>query len=147
MVIITGVSGGIGAALVEQYLHDGEQVIGIGRRNSTEHPSYRFVKTDLSDPEAIRKLTFDFSTATSVTLINNAGVIGSIQRVSEQKESDAEEVLMVNTIAPMMLTQQFLTQVPFDLPLTIVNISSGAALRPIPAWSAYCASKAAINLF
>src|SRR3546814_17816377 len=31
--------------------------------------------------------------------------------------------------------------------LHVLNISSGAAIRPLPGWGAYCASKAAIRHF
>jgi benzil reductase ((S)-benzoin forming) len=32
-----------------------------------------------------------------------------------------------------------------DVPRTVLNISSGAAQRPVDGWAAYCASKAALN--
>lgn len=147
MILITGVSGGIGEALVNQYLADGKQVIGLGRRNAIEHPNYRFIWMDLSDINPVKEFKLDLTGIKSFTLINNAGTIGSIQRMSEQSESDAPEVITVNTIAPMVLTQRILAQLPIDVPFDLVNISSGAGRRPIPGWAAYCASKAALNLF
>ncbi len=147
MVIITGVSGGIGKALAEQYLQDGETVIGLGRNNTLVHDRYRFVQIDLSDRDEVDKLDLALGAQDSVTLINNAGMIGTIERVSEQERYDGGEVMALNTVAPMLLSHKLLRELPLNVPVTIVNISSGAALRPIAAWAAYCASKAALNMF
>jgi benzil reductase ((S)-benzoin forming) len=145
-IYITGVSSGIGEALANQYLKAGHSVTGIGRGHSIHHPNFSFQFLDLMDVKAVQSFQFDLS-QDSLVLINNAGQIGAIQRISEQTESDIEAVMTVNTIAPMLLCQQFLKQVPLTTPQTIVNISSGAANRAIPAWASYCASKIALDRF
>ena len=147
MIIITGVSSGIGKELALDYLNKGEVVIGIGRTNVISHENYRFMECDLGQPESLKKLQFDFSTCESLTLINNAGAVGRIERLSEQKNSDVEEVITLNTIAPMLLTQKILKEFPLDKELTLINISSGAGKRAIPSWASYCASKAALDIF
>jgi benzil reductase ((S)-benzoin forming) len=145
-IYITGVSSGIGEALAKKYLSEGHFVTGIGRGHSIQHPNFSFQFLDLMDVKAVQSFQFDVS-QDSLVLINNAGQIGAIQRISEQTESDIEAVMTVNTIAPMLLCQQFLKQVPLTKKQTIVNISSGAANRAIPAWASYCASKIAIDRF
>jgi benzil reductase ((S)-benzoin forming) len=145
-IYITGVSSGIGEALAKKYLSEGHFVTGIGRGHSIQHPNFSFQSLDLMDVKAVQSFQFDLS-QDSLVLINNAGQIGAIQRISEQTESDIEAVMTVNTIAPMLLCQQFLKQVPLTTPQTIVNISSGAANRAIPAWASYCASKIALDRF
>lgn len=147
MIIITGVSSGIGKALALDYLKRGEIVIGIGRTNVISHENYSFMECDLSETENIKKLQFDLSGCDSLTLINNAGVVGRIERLSEQEISDVEEVISLNTIAPMLLTQQVLKEFPLDKEFTLINISSGAGKRAIPSWASYCASKAALDIF
>jgi len=147
MVIITGVSSGIGKALTLDYLSRGEKVIGIGRKNSIVDPNFEFVSCDLSKPDAIENLKFNFSETKELTLINNAGVLGKVARLSEQEKADAKEVLTVNAIAPILLTHKILRLFPKNFPFIIVNISSGAGKRAIPSWASYCASKAALDLF
>lgn len=147
MIIVTGISSGIGKATVEFYLHKGEQIVGIGRSNSFTHPRFKFIKCDFSNLKEVSKLTFDFNTREKVTLINNAGIIGSINRISEQEISDIESVLTVNAIAPLLLTQKILQSLSLEVPIDIVNISSGAGRRPIASWTSYCASKAAMDMF
>jgi benzil reductase ((S)-benzoin forming) len=50
-------------------------------------------------------------------------------------------------VAPAMLMNTFLSAYgnQTSIPRTVLNISSGAAQRPVDGWAAYCASKAALN--
>lgn len=145
-VFITGVSKGLGKALAEHYLSKGTNVIGIGRSGTLSHPNFSFITCDLENPSLIEKLKLpEFQS--EVILINNAGIIGVGKRISEQLENDIIPVITTNTISPMLLCGKFLSEVPEKTSLTIVNISSGAAKRPIPSWASYCASKAALDLF
>ena len=145
-IYITGTSKGLGKALAELYLEAGHHVVGIGRRNVIEHPKYEFEECDLSNADAVKGIRFS-STGDGCVLINNAGIIGTIKRVSDQEAHSLEEVITVNTIAPMILCQQFLKDIAPTEYTAIVNISSGASSRSIPGWASYCASKAALDRF
>ncbi len=143
-VYVTGVSRGLGKAVAEKFLKEGYSVVGIGRSSDIHHVNYTFLVCDLSLQSDIDKIQFD-TTCDEVILINNAGQIGNLQRISDQIEPDFEEVMRVNTLAPMYLSWSCLQQVKGAI--KIVNISSGASTRAIPGWAAYCASKAAIDRF
>lgn len=145
-VYITGVSRGLGKAAAEKFLQEGYDVVGIGRSSVLQHPNYAFVECDLSDSSAISALNFD-SMVDEMILINNAGQIGNVRRLSDQQQPDFEEVIQVNTLAPMQMTWQCLHVLKSKQKVKIVNISSGAATRAIPGWAAYCASKAALDRF
>lgn len=145
MIFITGVSRGLGKAIAEWYLSKGEKVTGIGRSTDLAHENFSFISCDLSDLNAVRNLQFD-SFSEEVVLINNAGIIGEIKRLSDMETVDVDYVLTVNVSAPVVLTQQMYRQVENKDLFTLVNISSGAANRAIPSWASYCASKAALNL-
>lgn len=145
MIIITGVSRGFGKAIAELYLSKGEKVIGIGRSAKIDHTNFSFVSCDLSDLDAVRNLKFD-SFSEPVTLINNAGIIGEINRLSDQKVCDVDQVMTVNVSAPVILAHKLYQQIENKDLFTLVNISSGAASRGIPSWASYCASKAALNM-
>jgi benzil reductase ((S)-benzoin forming) len=144
-VFISGVSKGLGKALAEQYLNLGCKVVGMGRSHSISHPNFRFIEIDLRNTSALEAI--DFQANDEVILINNAGVIGHIKRLSDQKQLDIQEVITVNTIAPMVLAATLLKQIPLSQKVTILNISSGAASRSIPGWASYCTSKAALDRF
>tara|TARA_R110002072_G_scaffold302779_2_gene488653 strand:+ start:13197 stop:13904 length:708 start_codon:yes stop_codon:yes gene_type:complete len=145
MYIITGVSKGLGKAIAELLLDKGELVTGIGRNSTIEHDNYTFQKCDLTNSLEIENLTFDLLEE-AVILINNAGIIGEIKRLSDKKKLDLDSILQVNTIAPMLLAHKIYQKIENKDSFTLVNISSGAANRAIPSWAGYCASKAALNM-
>jgi len=145
MIFITGVSRGLGKAIAELYLSKGESVTGIGRSTDIDHESFTFLECDLSDLNAVRALDFQLSDE-PITLINNAGIIGEIKRLSDMENYDVDHVLTVNVSAPVILTQKLYQAIPDKNAFTLVNISSGAANRAIPSWASYCASKAALNM-
>lgn len=145
MIIITGVSRGLGKAIAEQYLAKGEKVYGIGRSSSILDSNFTFISCDLSNLDAVNALHFE-TISEPVTLINNAGIIGNIKRLSDQISIDFDEVMTVNVTSPVLLTQKIYAAIPNKNEFTLVNISSGAANRAIPSWASYCASKAALNM-
>jgi benzil reductase ((S)-benzoin forming) len=143
MYIVTGISRGLGKAVVEALLKGNQPVIGIGRSNPFGE-LISFIQVDLNDVVAVDAIDFE-GIEGDVTLINNAGIIGAIGRISEQEESDLEQVMQVNVFAPMSITRNLYKQLNNSQQFRLVNISSGAANRSIPSWAAYCASKAALN--
>jgi benzil reductase ((S)-benzoin forming) len=145
-VFVTGVSKGLGRAIANYYLNSGITVVGIGRSHDFEDPNFSFIYCDLSDPMKVEKLDFS-SIDDEVIFINNAGILGNIQRLTDQENPDSTEVMNVNAIAPMLLSRSIARAVSPDKTLTIINISSGAGRRAIPSWASYCASKAALDRF
>lgn len=143
MIFVTGTSSGIGQAVAEHYLSQGKAVTGISRRHTIAHPLYTAVDCDLADGKAIEALSFTVDS--DVLLINNAGILGNIKRLSD-RQPDIAAVLAVNTVAPAILMSRFAQLCGDRFALTVVNISSGAAKRAIPSWGAYCASKAALEM-
>lgn len=147
LAIITGVSRGIGQALAHLYLQLGWKVIGLGRNSNLTHANYSWFKCDLKQTDAFSALEIDLSDITEVLLVNNAGILGAVSRLSDQKPEENREVFQVNVLAPMALTKKMAALCGDHIPLTVLNISSGAARRPIASWAYYCASKAALDMF
>lgn len=150
MKIITGTSSGIGKALAEHYLAKGERVIGISRSNTLQDALFTHIPCDLSNIKELEQLELkkhitqqDFP----IALFNNAGTIGDINRSHELTLSHYIQVANLNIVAPQYLSTLVLQTFGFENVSFILNISSGAGQRPIPSWAAYCASKAAIDLF
>jgi benzil reductase ((S)-benzoin forming) len=149
--IITGASRGLGKALAEAILRQpGTMVIGVSRHATIEHERYQHHPLDLSDITAVEnnlaKVFSSRADASSITLINNAAVVGEIGYIGEQSNEHYSFVFDVNLVAPAMLMNTFLSAYSsLDIPRTVLNISSGAAQRPVDGWAAYCASKAALE--
>lgn len=148
--IITGTSSGIGKALAQFYLEKGDKVIGISRTNSITDNNFTHVMCDLSDKHQLHDIAlFDLVSKEDypVSLINNAGIIGDIKRSHELTLTHYVDMAMVNLVAPQYLCSYVLSTFGFENVDTIVNISSGAAQRPVPSWGSYCATKAGMDIF
>jgi benzil reductase ((S)-benzoin forming) len=150
--LITGASQGLGRALAEAILaRPDTHVLGISRHTTIEHPRYQHQPLDLSDIEAVEhnlgKIFLARPDAQSITLINNAGTLGEIGYVGELPNEHFQFVFDLNVVAPTMLMNTFLSAYgsQTSIPRTVLNITSGAAQRPVDGWAAYCASKAALN--
>lgn len=146
MVIITGTSQGIGKVLAERFLKEEQTVIGIGRNHSITHPNYQAITCDLSDPNAVTDLVIPISNEPT-TFIHNAGILGQVNRFSDQYSPDFMEVMQVNLNSGINLIHKIIRQIPLRQQLDVVAISSGAAKRAIPSWAAYCSSKAALEMW
>jgi benzil reductase ((S)-benzoin forming) len=150
--IITGASRGLGKALTEEILRELDtKVVGVSRHATIEHERYHHQPLDLSDAIAVEnnlsKVFVQWSDAESITLINNAAVLGEIGYLGEQRNEHYAFVFTVNVVVPAMFMNMFLSAYSANpVPRTILNISSGAAQRPVDGWGAYCASKAALEM-
>jgi benzil reductase ((S)-benzoin forming) len=147
---ITGTSKGIGKALADEILlRENVSVTGIGRTNSRAAKNFVFVPLDLSDVSAVREFEFSScSGAKNIYLVNNAGALGEVKHLGDFSDENFEEVINLNLTAVMILTNKFLAAFSRkNVPLVILNISSGAGKNAIDGWSAYCASKAGLDMF
>ncbi len=147
---ITGTSRGIGKALAEQLLkEDGVFVSGIARNKTITHPNYRHFTLNLSDPNNAASFSFpELQDAEEVVLINNAGVISEIKRIGKIHNQSIVNDFSVNIIAPSILMNNFIrTYQNYTNKRSILNVSSGAGRHTIDAWSVYCASKAALDMY
>jgi NAD(P)-dependent dehydrogenase (short-subunit alcohol dehydrogenase family) len=79
-------------------------------------------------------------------LVNNAGVIGPLAPIADGDAQAWQENLTTNVLGPFMLTQAALPHLR-QRQGRVINVSSGAAIKVISGWGAYCVSKAALNHF
>jgi benzil reductase ((S)-benzoin forming) len=147
---ITGTSRGIGKALAEHILSlPDTKVIGLARNHTIQHANYKHVDIDLSNTSYTANFYFEqHAEATEIVLVNNSGVIGDIARFGDIDNEKIVEAMHVNLIAPFILSNNFVKAYSaLTIPLTILNISSGAGRNPVDAWGAYCTSKAGVDMF
>lgn len=145
---MSGVSRGIGRAIAKELLENNFVVYGIGRAHSINHPSFHFLELDLADPKAVEAFKFPEVNSEKAILINNAGILGNVAPAGRLSGENISQLMQINTIAPLQLSNQFIRQFLKTSPFChIIQISSGAGRRAIPSWSVYCASKAALDLF
>ncbi|MEX0789462.1 MAG: SDR family NAD(P)-dependent oxidoreductase, partial [Actinomycetota bacterium] len=146
---ITGAPSGIGRALAGSVPWPGSRVIGIGRRpaEGLEH-----VQADLADPqswpgvdEAVRRELDGFE-GERVVFIHSAGTLDPIGFAADADPQSYLSNLMLNGVASLVLGRQFVSAAAgLSARRSLVMISSGAAQKIYPGWSAYGASKAAMD--
>lgn len=153
LVIITGTTKGIGAALRDVLAADKANLVITLSRAADTTVSPVNVNLDLADLSAIEP-TFARVTASikdqhfaRAVLINNAGIVSPVGAFDQIASADIGQNLVVNLAAPMVLVKLFaLATRHIAAQRLIVNISSGAAKRAVAGWSAYCAAKAGLEM-
>lgn len=157
--IITGASKGLGAAIAERMINEKVGVIAVSRTENAElrekasvnNVFYQHFSCNLAVPAEIEKsfqeiLSFlESKKAEVIYVINNAGVIDPIATTGTLDHQALIANVQINLIAPVMITNILLKYA--SAPLKIANVSSGAAERAIQGWSAYCSTKAGLNMF
>lgn len=152
--LVTGTSSGIGESLARDLLGRGWSVVGISRRTAAiEVPGYTHLRLDLADHGAVHaalKTTvapiLADPSVRRVGLVNNAALVGLLGPVDRIDPTALLTVYAVNTAAPIHLMGWFLRHLRPQVPLRIVNVSTGAAVTPLPGLGAYGTSKAALRL-
>ncbi len=105
--VITGGNKGIGLALVQYYLAQGQQVSVICRHSSPELAALNarvYSGVDLADPLQVQAVAAEFAPASVDVLINNAGIFHqeSLQDFSPER---VMAQFQVNALAPLLLSQ------------------------------------------
>ncbi len=149
---VTGSSKGLGQAITELLLEETDvDVTGISRTNSLEHTRFTHIPFDLEDVDNLAGIADRLFTHhpgfEEVVLINNAGYLGDIQYVGDLDHQEFIKVMNVNITAPAILINAFIRNLrDYEGKKVIINIGSGAGRHPYDGWSAYCTSKAAIDM-
>ena len=155
ILIITGGSKGIGKGIIEAYLSRGFRIFSIARTSNSEltkkgitQIELDLTRTDKIEAELLRIIgLLDSKEVSKITLINNAGSLGAIGPLNRLDSTTIERTIILNTVVPSILSSSFIKILAqWKASKTIINITSGAALKPYYGWSVYCTSKAAINM-
>ena len=144
--LITGTGRGIGKALAELLLREDFKVFGYSRTNKIENKNFTFTKIDLSNLEEVQKIQFPkIDSSASVILVNNAATIGEIVPLNKKSETGIIHEFNLNIITPTIFCKKFIQSYKMENKY-IINIGSGAANKAIASWSAYCATKSALDI-
>ncbi len=153
--IITGGNKGIGSGIVLAYKQMGYHITSIARtqNESTTFSDVVQISFDLSNPVSLEKVftsvlnNLKKEDVERIVFINNAGTLGKIGRLENNSAQEIQNIIQLNSITPFLLNSLFLNATKsWKCNKKIINISSGAAVKPYYGWSLYCASKAAIDM-
>lgn len=162
LVILTGASRGLGRALAELLLAPARRLLTIAR-----HPEPALDALAKSKGAQLEQWALDLGHDVGVaarleawlhllpaerfaraTLINNAGLVGTVGPIDRSDSDTLAAVLRVDLEAPMLLAAAFLRATrPWQAKRRVLNISSGAGRAPLAGSAAYCAAKAGLDHF
>jgi 3-oxoacyl-[acyl-carrier protein] reductase len=160
-VLVTGASGGIGAAIAREFAAAGDRVAvhyGASREHAEEVAAslagegHVVAGADLADPEAVRAMVDRAAEALGGVdvLVNNAGVFMHHpidDTTYEEWQRAWSDTLAVNLVGAANVTWCAVRHMIAAGGGRIVNVSSRGAFRGEPTQPAYGASKAALIAF
>jgi NAD(P)-dependent dehydrogenase (short-subunit alcohol dehydrogenase family) len=156
--LVTGAARGIGRAAALELARRGATVIAGVRRVEMAGgleaelralaPGSSVVACDVASYEAVAAAV-EAAVARHGgldILVNNAGVIEPIAPIEEADPASWAAGITVNLVGAMYACRAALPHMLARGGGAIVNVSSGAASRPLLGWSAYCAGKAGLAM-
>ena len=154
-ILIAGAAKGIGLATTERFIREGARVAALDRDAdalaslSGRHDATRLhaATADVADPVSV-----DAAVAASAAafggldgVVNSAG-IDLIADLESMSLAQWDRIIAVNLTGPMLVMQAAYPHLKAAGGGTIVNVSSGAGLSPLKHRTAYCASKAGLQM-
>jgi 3-oxoacyl-[acyl-carrier protein] reductase len=157
--IITGSNQGLGRAIAESFLASGASVLLMARDaakletaradlavRTRPGQTVHALPGDVSRPEdcaaAVDAAVQRFGGLT--VLVNNAGVYGPMGLLEDVDWKEWEEAIRINLLGTALMCRAALPPMRARGYGKIVNLSGGGATGPLPRFSAYAASKAAV---
>ena len=148
VVVVTGVSSGIGRAAAKKFAKRGCQVFGTVRNieNASPLPGVELVEMDVCDDASVQRgiqCVVD-RTGRIDALINNAGttLIGAVE---ETTTTEAVSLFDTNVFSILRTAQAVLPHMRAQRGGRIVNVSSVLGFLPAPYMGLYSASKHAVE--
>jgi NAD(P)-dependent dehydrogenase (short-subunit alcohol dehydrogenase family) len=159
--IVTGGTGGLGAAVVARLLDQGWRVVvpWIAEKELervAEQPGLELIQADLFDPDSVQKVV-DAGAADADAplrgLVNLVGGFAAGGRVHETPLEEFERQFTLNLRGTYLMTQSFVSRVLADVSgegradAAIVCVGTRAVRRPFSGAAGYISSKAAVLSF
>ncbi|MGB5918359.1 SDR family NAD(P)-dependent oxidoreductase [Arcobacter sp.] len=149
IIVITGTSKGIGQALANYYLENGEIVIGCSRAESSiNHENYRHFSLEVNDEKAVIKMvrTVKKEFGKIDILLNNAGM-ASMNHILTTSVSSVEKIFATNFLGTFIFTREVAKVMIKQKYGRVVNYTTVASALRLEGEAIYAASKAAIENF
>ncbi|CAH7684973.1 hypothetical protein BY996DRAFT_4574527 [Phakopsora pachyrhizi] len=166
-VLVTGASGGIGAATAILFARAGANVLITARREAElekvkslaikaneeggtgKGGRVDILKLDMKDRSAVdnflTKIPKDFKSID--ILVNNAGLVYGMDHVGDLNMDEVETMINTNVLGLIRITNMIVKGMKERGKGHIINLGSIAGREPYAGGSVYCATKHAVNAF
>jgi NAD(P)-dependent dehydrogenase (short-subunit alcohol dehydrogenase family) len=148
VVVVTGVSSGIGRAAAEKFAKRGCQVFGTVRSiaKAKPLPGVELIEMDVRDDDSVQHAiqSIIVQAGRIDVLVNNAGM-NMVGAVEETTTSEAASLFETNVFGILRTIQAVLPHMRAQRGGRIVNVSSVLGFLPAPYMGLYSASKHAVE--
>ncbi|MGB1238576.1 MAG: SDR family oxidoreductase [Pseudomonadales bacterium] len=150
LVVITGASSGIGAAMAQHFAAAGHPLLLVARRieklEALGLPNAMCRRVDMTDTAAFRAALKEAEAEYGVVdcLINNAGLM-LLGQIDSQDPAQWQRMYDINVIALLNSMQVVLGDMKARNGGTIINVSSIAGKKSFPNHAAYVGTKFAVS--
>lgn len=160
-ILITGSNRGIGLGLAESYAEKGWRVIATARNPgraeelnalAAKHDNLTVDELDVTDDSEIVALAEKYNGTAIDVLLNNAGILGDIDKQNAQNidYDEIKFIMDVNVYGPMKMAKAFLSHVGASEQKKILTMTSGLGsmtlTQRLGRFYGYRMSKAAVNM-
>lgn len=161
-VLITGANQGLGKAIAQACVREGAHVFLCARNRDLLESTRAELSALASSGQLVLAQTADVSLPEDVShliesagnrlpslngLVNNAGIYGPIGPAEDVSWEEWRQAIEINLMGTVLLCRAVLPIFRRNQGGKIVNLSGGGATAPLPRFSAYAASKAAVVRF
>jgi NAD(P)-dependent dehydrogenase (short-subunit alcohol dehydrogenase family) len=154
-VIVTGGTGGLGAAVTEAFLDDGWRVVvpwvvDAELARVSPHERLELVQADLFDPHAAASVAVAAAARPDAPLLALVNLVGGFAiggLVHETPIDEFERLLTLNLRPTYLMTQAVLPHLLAAGGGAVVCVGSRAAASPFPGAAGYATAKAAVVAF
>jgi 3-oxoacyl-[acyl-carrier protein] reductase len=148
-ILVTGASRGLGLALAQHYLAQGDTVYGCARGEaSVEHERYTHFQFDVTQEPGVEALFGELRARGGRldVLINNAGVAG-MNAVALTTLEAARRIIDVNLIGTFLCSRAAIRLLRSSKAGRIVNLTTVAVPLRLEGEAVYAAAKSAVETF
>ncbi|MGI6771342.1 MAG: SDR family oxidoreductase [Acholeplasmataceae bacterium] len=147
IVIITGVSSGVGLANAKKFIEKGHTVYGISRREVLLEGLTHY-QADITDHERINQIVDEiYAKENRIDVLINSAGMGISGAVEDTEMESAKRMFDINFFGTVNISNRVIPYMRENGFGRICNISSVAGVLPIAFQTFYSSNKAAISLY
>ena len=146
MIIVTGASRGLGQAITERLVENGEVVLGLAR--NTGGMNIDAIECDVSDYASVKNASKEVKRMKKpVKAFINAAGVASMNMAVTTDESTVQKLIQTNLVGTIYCCQLFAPMMLRQKQGSFINFSTIAVALALKGESVYAASKAGVESF
>lgn len=153
-IVLTGASGGIGAAVANVLAQQGSNLLLVGRHADSLHAlaaqlpgKHQLVVADIASDSGRQVIEHQCTQAGGIDLLVNLAGTLDFRLFEQQSETVIEQIITTNLLSPLLLTRRLIPLLKTRPEAAIVNVGSTFGSIGHPGFTSYCASKFGLRGF